>query len=70
MTLSEIESQLRKNPALVDAILSRPEAFPALQREPERIIRTSSANIQRAIARAFARCRERGEFWRIEVIEK
>jgi len=37
--------------------------------EPERIIRCSHGNLERAICRAFARCREWGEFWRVEVVE-
>ena len=65
----EFERHLARNPALADTILADPERFPPVRVEPERVIRTSSGNIARAVCRSIARCRERGDFWKSEVIE-
>ena len=40
------------------------------QTKSELIIRCQPDKIERAVCRAFARCREWGEFWRIEVDPK
>ena len=65
--LGEFEHQLSQDPALVEEIL---QTLPPVEVERERIIRCSPENLERAICRAFARCREWGEHWRIEVIEQ
>jgi hypothetical protein len=52
------------DPALVDAVLNE---LPPVPKEPERVIRCSPRNLERAICRALARAAIQGELWRIEV---
>jgi hypothetical protein len=60
-------AELQQDSALCGRVL---ETLPPVEVEPKRIIRCSPENIERAICRAFARCREWGEFWKIEVVER
>ena len=62
-------AELHKDPELCRHILADPHSFPPIPREPERIIKTSPENLERAICRSVARCREWGEFWKVEVSE-
>lgn len=64
--LESFEHELLADPALVERILA---TLPPVEDEQERIIRCSPENLERAICRAIARCRERGEFWRVEVTD-
>jgi len=68
--VASFEHQLAENQELVERILEDPAHFPPVPQSQERIIRCSPENIEQAICRQFARCREWGEFWRIEVIEQ
>ena len=61
--LAAFERELVAVPALVERILTD---LPPV--EPERVIRCSEENLERAVCRAFARCRAWSEFWRVEVI--
>lgn len=65
--LARLEHELCDKPALVDLILSRPDVFQPVPTEPAKIIRCRKENIERAIARGFARANW-GESWRIEAI--
>jgi hypothetical protein len=67
--LARFERELLGAPALVEAILVRSDAFPAVQEEPERVIRCRAENLDRAIARALARAVVLKEFWRLEMAE-
>lgn len=60
------ERELSQHPQLVERILRE---LPPVQIEPERVIKCSPENIERATCRAVARCREWGEHWLIEVVE-
>lgn len=64
--LLELQADLQRNPAITSRILRELEQ---VEIEPERIIRCNPENIERAICRAFARCREWGQFWKVEVVE-
>ena len=67
--LTRLEAELQNDPAQVDLILSQPDVFPAVQEDPERVIECSPANLQRALCRQIARCREWGEFWETRIEE-
>lgn len=61
--------EMAANPALVEQAL---RALPGLQpvpEEPERIIRCSRANTDRAISRAIVRAAVHAELWRVEIVE-
>jgi hypothetical protein len=67
--LRALRAELGRNPALVDAILSRSDLFPPVPPEPERAIWAARQNAERAICRALARTRVWREVWRIEIVE-
>lgn len=62
-------TELQHVPELADLILDDPVRFPLVEDWQEREIRCSKENLERAICRAVARCREWGEFWKVEVVE-
>jgi hypothetical protein len=47
----------------VDLILSRPDIFPAVTTEPDRVIRCSPTNVDRVITRTMPRAKVLGELW-------
>ena len=53
--------------ALVDAVLNE---IPPVLEEPERLIRCSPENLERAICRALARAAIWGECWKIEIVRR
>jgi len=53
-----------QHPALAEGILAR---LPPVEVEPERVIRCSPENADRAICRALARAVVDGNLWRLEV---
>jgi len=63
----DFQSALLRDPELCQRILADPEHFPHVPEEPQRIIKASPENIERGVCRAIARCREWGQFWRVEV---
>ncbi|HUZ47877.1 MAG TPA: hypothetical protein VMW54_14675 [Terriglobia bacterium] len=67
--VASFERQLAENSELAERILSDSALFPPVPQSPERIIRCSPENLEQAICRQFARCREWGEFWRVEITE-
>jgi hypothetical protein len=54
-----------RNAALCELILARPDLFPPVPAEPERVIRCAVENLDRAIARALARAAVWREVWRV-----
>lgn len=53
-TLADFERGLVACPALADVILSIPEQFPAVPPRPKAVIRTDTASVDLALARAAA----------------
>lgn len=64
------ERDLLTDPRLADLILARPDIFPSAQDEPDRIIRCSAENADRAICRALARGLISLEVWRVQVVDE
>lgn len=64
--LRRFKWELVQRQTLVERVLRE---LPPVEFGGERVIRCSPENVGRAICRAFARCREWGEFWLIEVVE-
>lgn len=63
------EQDLLADLTLADAVLEDEMRFPPVPVEPERVIRCSPENVERAVCRAFARCSEWGQFWKVESTE-
>jgi hypothetical protein len=66
--LRELRTQLITDPELVEAIAGRLEMFPPAPLDPDRVVRCSPVNVDRAIARMLAAA-EWGELWRVEVVQ-
>jgi hypothetical protein len=64
--IADIERQILGAPELAEVILSD---LPLVEVPPERIIRCSPENLDKALARALAKCREFGELWKVEIVE-
>jgi hypothetical protein len=64
--LRELRAELRGNPALADLILATLRMVPE---EPERVLRCSGENAERAVCRALALADVRREVWRVEILE-
>jgi hypothetical protein len=67
--LRALRAELGRNPALVDAILSRPDLFPPVPAEPERVIRASQQNSEQAVCRAVALAAVRRQVWAVNTVE-
>ena len=65
--LARFIRELSANAALANAITNRPDMFPPLPPESDRVIRCSRANADRAVCRVLARAVLRPELWRIEL---
>jgi hypothetical protein len=65
--LRDFRVKLAVDPEVVDLILGRPDLFPPVPPEWERLIRCALANVDRAVARMMAAA-ERGELWRVEIV--
>jgi hypothetical protein len=60
------QRELQAEPVLALRIL---RAMSALPEGPERVIRCSQQNAERAVARALARATVQGQIWRVEIEE-
>jgi hypothetical protein len=63
----ELRHELEANPALVEAIIGRPDLFPPAPTEPDRVIRCSPANVDRGVASVLARAAVWREAWVVEI---
>lgn len=66
--LRDFRAQSQSDPALADAVMACSDAFPPAHLEPERVIRTSRENAERAVCRALARAALWRELWRVEIM--
>lgn len=65
-TIADFERQILGAPVLAKVILWD---LPPVEVPPERIIRCSPESVDKALARALAKCREFGELWKVEIEE-
>jgi hypothetical protein len=63
--LARYDRELLANPELVEYIMRE---LPPVTEEPERVIRCSAQNVERAVCRALARAVAWGECWRVELV--
>jgi hypothetical protein len=66
--LRDFRAQLAVDRELVDLILARPDLFPPVPPETERVIRCSLGNVDRAVCRALALAAVRWQVWQVEIM--
>lgn len=67
--LRDFRAEFQRDAALAARVMACPDVFPPARLEPERVIRTSRENAERAVCRALARAAVWGELWRVEIVE-